>query len=538
MKRVGIDFGTSTTLISYRLTDSSEPEILPIGKNFPWMPSVVSGSSPILVGEAAQVSVDAKFSVKSDLTLNEELGESSNEITRVQVKAIIAEAIARAKVKNKDIFKDAKVFLGCPALWTSINRKIIADIGNELGIDVDITNVIDEPVAAGVQWVQSQWKQGLGVLPEGKTLVFDAGGGTLDIAYLDLDKSSNDEQRVVTPTVTVLSAGSLKMAGDDADKAIRRYLLDRDSDLALLEDPAEELLKVSRSLKEALSDEEEESVNAGKPFSKSIKLTRVELEQTVKGQVQKSMDLVRKVIKESILRNKASLSGVDVRECDYQKLCSEVKNVLLVGGFSKMLVFETELKKSFGLAQIVRLGKPQQSVAEGLTYGDSFLRLNMPRPPISFFVTSKNIAKKEVCVYEAYSPIYYRNELLEGRSHLAARIDLSNFGDGDFSFHCEIADRKRTLVPFNIKSGSEYETFESITVTQDIRSDWGHAVFVLYATGEICIRGLNKEFLLRVKLWPSLSQGKDITSIRLEAERQTREEFGNQDLEAWRIPTG
>jgi hypothetical protein len=538
MKRIGIDFGTSTTFVAYRLTDSSLPEILPIGTNFPWMPSVVSESPPYLVGEIAEKSDNRKLSVKSELTSGEESGSPVLENTRDQVKSIFREVIDRAKDKNKDLFKDAKVFLGCPALWTSVNRKIISDIASELGLNIDVTTVIDEPVAAGVQWAQSQWSQSKKSYPEGKTLIFDAGGGTLDIAYLDLRKSIGDDQLALRPTVTVLSAGSIQRAGDDVDDAICRYLLDRDPELQSYSDPGRELLKVARSLKEALSTSTEESVNAGKPFSRSIKLSRIELEDLVKNQVHESMQLVKKVIKESILRTNASISGTDVRQRNYESICREVKNVVLVGGFSKMPIFEAEVQKTFSSATIFRPESPQQAVAEGLTYGDGFLRLNMPRPPLSFFVSSKNFGKHEVCAYEAYSPVYDELDLLRGNAYLATRIDFGQYGDGEYSFHCELPDRKRTVVPFAIKNDDSEDTFESLTVVQDTRSMNGHVIFVLYTTGEICIRGLNKEYLLRVKLWPSLSEGVDITEMRLEAERVRREDFGNFDLEAWRIPTG
>lgn len=533
MKRIGIDFGTSTTLIAYRLTDSSLPEILPIGKNFPWMPSVVTETPPHLVGELAEKSDDRKLSVKSELTSNEESGVECSPVRREQVKSILKEVIDRAKEKNKDLFKNAKVFLGCPALWTMGNRRVIADIANELGLDVDVTTVIDEPVAAGVQWVQAEWSRDEKSLPAGKTLIFDAGGGTLDIAYLNLETNDN-EQLLKTPTVTVLSAGSIKKAGDDVDKAIRRYLLDRDPDLQSYADPGGELDKVARSLKEALSASDEESVNAGVPFSRQIRLSRTELEELVKDQVQESMLLVKKVIKESILRTKATLGGIDLRQRDYGSICAEVKNVVLVGGFSKMPIFETAIRKTFLTANIIRHETPQQAVAEGLTYGDSFLRLNMPRPPLSFFVSSKNFGKREVCVYEAYSPIYKNSDLVRGNSYLSVRSDFVADGSGEFSFHCELPDRKRTVVPFVIKSGDSEDTYESLTVEQDLRSTQGHVSFVLYTTGEICIRGVNKEYLLRAKFWPSLAEGVDISSVRFEVERVNREEFGSYDLEWWR----
>jgi len=533
MKRVGIDFGTSTTLVAYRLSDSSAPEILPIGRTVPWIPSVVTESDPMLVGEDAEAREDRKSSVKSDLTRGQGAGISSSEVSRSQVKAIMAEAVARAKARNKDIFKDAKVFLGCPALWTLTNRKMIADIANELNLDVDIANVIDEPVAAGVQWSNNQLFRGTQKLPNGKALIFDAGGGTLDIAFLHLGKEGS--QSSDKPEVTVLSAKSLEQAGDSLDEAVCEYLRTRDPDLADQEAGEKELRRVSRALKEALSFEDEESVNAGRPFSRPIVLTRNELESIFATQLQDSMDLVRAVVKESLFRNKASISAIDVREKKYTELCDDVKFVVLVGGFSSMPVFERELRKSFKKAEFVRLEKPQQAVAEGLTYGDQYIRLNMPRPPLSFFIKSKSHKSEEICVYQAFSEVYHQHDLFQGRSYLSTRLDLQNLGSGEFSFWCEIPDRARTRVPFLVSTKQgEKEIFETISITQDLRSQSGHLIFILYTTGEICIQGLDKQFLLRSKFWPRLADGTDLADIRLEVERSTREEFGNFDLEWWR----
>ena len=253
-KLVGIDFGTSTTLIAVRENQDSTPQILPIGRNTPWMPSVVAQTAPISVGESA-IEADGQLqirSIKSGLTRGQDwLDEQYLSIDHAQVKQYVVEILTEAKRRAEqiypDLFNDAKFFFGCPALWSFGNRRILADVANDLGMDVDVLDVLDEQVAAGVHWVKTSWATDKESV-SGRTLVFDAGGGTLDVALIETSDNHN-------PEVSVLAANSLSKSGDDVDYSIVDFLRQRDNQLGSDELTTKYLTDAALQLKEILSDE-------------------------------------------------------------------------------------------------------------------------------------------------------------------------------------------------------------------------------------------------------------------------------------------
>jgi len=511
MKRVGIDFGTSTTLIAYRESDTSVPIIIPIGGGaFPWIPSVVRRQHPheLLEDFENLASDDVIESPKSGLTdplLFSGRSPQNAELSRLEiessVRAIVSEAISRAKVQVPDLFSESKVFMGCPALWSGSNRRLIADIANSLGLDVDVMSVIDEPVAAGIQWINSQWIDE-GARLKGRVLVFDAGGGTLDIALLDVDGSE-------TPVITVLSADSLAKSGDELDYSIVNFIYDQHPDL-LSSVRRDKLKRVAKRLKESLSDSDEATQVVDSQPPQLLRLTQEDLEKIARHQVDESMNVVKRVLRMGKLRL-MPIDAHNIRHWLISELADEVNYVVLVGGLSKLKSFKSQLKSIFSQADFFQVVNPQQTVVEGLTYGDAMKSLNMPRPPINFYVSSKNL-EQPVIVYEAYSPVYDSLDAIVGRSYLSHRVSLKEYGDGEFSFYCEWPDRARTRLRFTV-DGKDQSEFKFI---QDHRSVNGEVSFYLYATGEICFRGYQNVRLVRVIHWPALKGAKDLSQIRLE----------------------
>ena len=103
--------------------------------------------------------------------------------------------------------------MGCPAMWTGPQRRRLLDLARKAGIPVGHATLVDEPVAAGVAWLTHRYLAHREA-PEGRVLVFDMGGGTLDVAVLDVVGGAK-------PDVTVLAAIGLPEAGDDLDRAHR-----------------------------------------------------------------------------------------------------------------------------------------------------------------------------------------------------------------------------------------------------------------------------------------------------------------------------
>jgi actin-like ATPase involved in cell morphogenesis len=515
LKRIGIDFGTSTTLIAYRENEASAPVIIPIGTGaFPWIPSVVSRNPPIDVVENFE-SLESDIvleSPKSGLTdsdrfLERNPGVSADEI-RKAVEAIIREVVTRAKNQIPNLFSDSKVFMGCPALWSGENRRIIADTANSLGIDVDVMSVIDEPVAAGIQWIKNQWID-KGTRLTGRVLVFDAGGGTLDVALLDIQGEDS-------PSITVLSADSLAKSGDELDLSIVRHLVSLDPTLGSSVS-AYGLKRVAKRLKESLSEDDEASQVIDTNPPKLLRLTQSELEEIAKQQLDESMTLVKRVLKMGKLRF-MPIDTIKIRKWPIHELANEVDFVVLVGGLSRLKSFKKRLQEIFNRADFYQVENPQQTVAEGLTYGDVMKSLNMPRPPINFYVSSQNLSKP-VPVYEAFSRVFSVNDALIGKSYLSHKVFLNEFGNGEYSFYCEWPDRKRTRIRFKV-DGQEVDT---LLFEQDLRSVSGGVSFFLYATGEICVRGSGKVLEVRITEWPALHGSNDLSQVRLELEKKKYE---------------
>jgi len=510
MKRIGIDFGTSTTLIAYRESDSSVPRIIPIGKGaFPWIPSVVRRYEPLGLAEdyenlGSEKVLESPKSGLTDLSLFTKRDLNNKDVTREEiesaVKIIISETIARAKAQIPDLFLEAKVFMGCPALWSGANRRIIADVADSLGLDVDVMSVIDEPVAAGVQWIHSQWIKNDAYL-NGRVLVFDAGGGTLDVALLEVQGSE-------APDITVLSADSLAKSGDELDFSIVRFLCDRDVELKNTV-RIDTLKQVAKRLKESLSDVDEATQIVDTDPPKLLRLTQEDLEVIAKQQVDESMDLVKRVLKMGKLRF-MPIDPVAIRKLPISDLAREVQYVVLVGGLSKLKSFRNALKSIFKDSNFFQVDNPQQTVAEGLTYGDVMKSLNMPRPPINFYVSSKNL-EKPLLVYEAFSSLYSDTDVILGRSYLSHKVFLKEYKNGRFAFHCEWPDRNRTRIKFDIDG----KVVSELVFKQDLRSVDGEVTFFLYATGEICFHGYQCISEVRVTKWPAMEGSTDLSQNSL-----------------------
>jgi molecular chaperone DnaK (HSP70) len=271
---VGIDFGTSTTLIAHR-TSEGQVSVINLGSTTRWLPSVVglAESGELVVGEdALALPIDRIVtSIKSRLTAGEtEVMTPYGPIDVVEaITALLREAKNRAEAEVPQLFKGAEVYFGCPALWTGTERRRLADIAASLGLKVDIGQIIDEPVAAGLSWLDEMWLQGAS-RPSGKAVIFDAGGGTLDVAYLDVAGSDK-------PEMTVLSAEGSPESGDRLDESIANDLRLQVSEK--MDDAIERLLKVrSREFKEVLSTEVSRVAPLGGGYKTVLTYDRKDLE--------------------------------------------------------------------------------------------------------------------------------------------------------------------------------------------------------------------------------------------------------------------
>ncbi len=319
-KIIGIDLGTSNSQASIMI--GGKPTIIPsaegatvAGKMFP---SVVgfSKDGQVLVGEPArrQAVTNPKGTVmgaKRKMGTDFKYEINGKDYTPQQISAFILQ-----KIK-----KDAEAFLGekvskavitVPAYFNDNQRTATKDAGKIAGLDV--VRLVNEPTAASMAY---------GLDKEGsyKIMVFDLGGGTLDVTIMEFGDG----------TFTVLStSGDTELGGTDMDSAIINWIYKEFSDkegvdLSLDKTAVQRVREAAEKAKIELSTVTESEINLpyitatqDGPKHLAMKLTRAKLESLVSHLLNKCKKPMEQALSDAKLDNK----GVD--------------RIILVGGPTRM----------------------------------------------------------------------------------------------------------------------------------------------------------------------------------------------------------
>lgn len=491
------------------------------------MPSVIDAADLTIVGENVN-EASAHRSVKSDLTRSESDAEHMSEDDRSQaearVRAIVKEALRRAQERVPNLLQDSEVFVGCPALWSGLNRKRLATIIRELGHSIDYGNVLDEPVAAGISWIRDEWLQG-GTKPVGDVLVFDPGGGTLDVAYLRVKENVDAN----LPDISILYADSIARSGDFVDELLVNQLCAGSAELMAFKGEAA-LRDGARMLKEQLSFNEVARFNAGKPVSRVLSCSQKDLESAIAPFLKDMRLLITNVVKGILLRSVAGITPYEIRTAKQHDFASvlapAVDYVVFAGGLSRNPMFESEIRAMFVNANIIKLDNPQEAVVRGLCYGQELVHLNLPRPPISFYarvsyIDNGSLVRQEQCIYEAFSPLFRSEQALAGNGNIYKWWQCQAPVPATVEFYAvspTVDDAVPTddrLVAFrqtgsnrapvkgipNNSGPSSSDTFVRLTHQHDPRQVHGHVRFVIYPTAEIAFYGASHHMAARVENW-------------------------------------
>ncbi len=216
-KIIGIDLGTSNSAAAVVI--SGKPTVIPSaegvsigGKAFPSYVAFTK-EGDLLVGEPAkrQALLNPEgtiFAAKRKMGTDHKFKVKDKEYTPQQISAFILQKIKR----------DAEAFLGeevkeavitVPAYFDDNQRQATKDAGLIAGLEVK--RIINEPTAASLAY-------GIDKLNESqKILVFDLGGGTLDVTIMDFGEGVFE---------VVSTSGDTHLGGTDMDEAIIKYLLD------------------------------------------------------------------------------------------------------------------------------------------------------------------------------------------------------------------------------------------------------------------------------------------------------------------------
>ncbi|MEF2232102.1 MAG: molecular chaperone DnaK [Pseudodesulfovibrio sp.] len=245
--------------------------------------------------------------------------------------------------------KDAESYLGetvteavitVPAYFNDSQRQATKDAGKIAGLEVK--RIINEPTAASLAY-------GFDRKANEKIAVFDLGGGTFDISILEVGDN------VVEVRAT---NGDTFLGGEDFDHRIIEYLVDefkKENGIDLSKDrmALQRLKEAAEKAKHELSSSVESEVNLpfitadqNGPKHMMVKISRGKLEKLVEDLVDRTVEPCRKALKD------AGLSASDIDE------------VILVGGMTRMPLVQAKVKSFFG-KEPNRSVNPDEVVAMG-----------------------------------------------------------------------------------------------------------------------------------------------------------------------------
>ena len=217
-----------------------------------------------------------------------------------------------------------------PAYFDEAQRQATKDAARLAGINV--LRLLNEPPAAAIAY-------GLDNGAEGTFVVYDLGGGTLDVSVLELSKG----------LFAVKSTnGNSALGGDDFDHRLFCHLLEQNKLSALNEQDSQNLLALSRLAKEQLTEHEQTTVETTLSDGRSIStvITRQEFQNLTRQLVQKTIEPVKQALKD------AGVSKADI------------KGVIMVGGSTRMPHIQQAVATYFGQTPLNNLN-PDQVVALG-----------------------------------------------------------------------------------------------------------------------------------------------------------------------------
>ena len=209
---VGIDLGTTNSVISYMQADG-KVKVIPNPEGTMTTPSIVAfkGNGEEIVGNAAKrqmiTNPDTVRSAKRKMGTNEKFHIAclNKDFTPQEISAKVLAYMKDYAEKNigQPI---KKAVITVPAYFNDAQRQATKDAGTIAGLDV--VRIINEPTASCLAY-------GLDSQKSGKVVVFDLGGGTLDVSILDIGDG----------TFQVLStSGDTRLGGDDWDNAVADWI--------------------------------------------------------------------------------------------------------------------------------------------------------------------------------------------------------------------------------------------------------------------------------------------------------------------------
>jgi molecular chaperone DnaK (HSP70) len=541
---LGLDFGTTTTLVAL---PGLEPRVFPIGKEAgsTWLPSVMSidqrGVS--LFGEDADKGAlqDQFRSPKRAITLDQPTVTNAAGLTMPADDVItrILEEVRR-RCEENGLMDFSSVRVSCPAMWTGAQRRRLIGLVNDAGFVSDIDNVLDEPISASIAWWWSRFSKGLRIEVKQRAVIFDLGGGTLDVAVVDF------YPRAGLPEMTIIAARGIAIAGDELDRALAEHVTQRlaeefDFDVASKKDA--EVIRVAirlaaRECKEILSavDETTFSVDPSIADIPTLKVSRVELNDIFHPLMRSAIACVESALREARMKAGDGLTGPEVAKIPIVELASDIDYVVLAGGMSQIPKVADDLQAMMPKAQVEFATSNSRTCTSAIVLGaanrNDFENLNVHRPNFNFIIVHKDKLGQERrhLVYEAFTPLYTLEQVIVGEKYLGYRIAWLPH---------ENSPSKRVTLRIESIGGREVTLLDGESGNKlDLEFDadtFKGVVMKIYVNGNIVIYDSSgREFVARVRKWPHIRWNSSMNLSRYELKIEVKSLLGsNYKGEDW-----
>ena len=245
---------------------------------------------------------------------------------------ISAETLRKMKKTAEDYLGEpvTEAVITVPAYFNDAQRQATKDAGRIAGLEVK--RIINEPTAAALAFGLDKQDKG-----DRKIAVYDLGGGTFDVSIIEIADVDGEKQFEVLST-----NGDTFLGGEDFDQRIIGYIIDefkKDQGVDLSKDvlALQRLKEAAEKAKIELSNSSQTDINlpyitadASGPKHLNIKMTRAKLEALVDDLIERTIAPCRTAIKDA---------GINV---------SDINDVILVGGMSRMPKVQDKVKEFFG----------------------------------------------------------------------------------------------------------------------------------------------------------------------------------------------
>ncbi len=356
-KVIGIDLGTTNSCVA--IMEGNDIKVIENAEGDRTTPSIVAFTEEgkTIVGQAAKRQAvtnpeNTLFAIKRLIgrKFNEDVVKKDQDIVPYKIigadngdawvevrgkKMAPQEISARILEKMKSTAEDylgqdvTQAVITVPAYFNDSQRQATKDAGKIAGLEVK--RIINEPTAAALAY-------GMDKKGGDRTIaVYDLGGGTFDISIIEIADIDGEQQFEVLAT-----NGDTFLGGEDFDNRVMDYLVaefEKDQGVNLKNDPLalQRLKEAAEKAKIELSTLDQTEVNlpyitadASGPKHMNVKITRSKLESLVEDLVKKTVAPCETAIKDA---------GISL---------SEIADVILVGGQTRMPAVQTIVEQTFG----------------------------------------------------------------------------------------------------------------------------------------------------------------------------------------------